>query len=1512
MKKGSLRRERRGTRVLCTFLSLMMLCGMISPAVAEGEGFAEDVTVTGETVAEGEENLVESPDTTEETTGEISSDDTLTDENEEYINSEESYDPDVSETDPVPEEETPGDVTPEIPTETPPETPAEDALPEEETEENTDLPEPESPVTDTTVDEIEENTDDEECYTPPTEPETPGIVSETETHLPADIFYLYTLEYDPTFDLTDPISLTAADPGFTIPTGELTAETVPAVEGYEFVEASVNDEPMSYVAATETVWTDGTAATAYTYSADGWEWLALEPGTTVALYYEAVAGDIEEQPDETDTVYIPAEFFEIFTADDEAQFPYDLAELVPAGELTAETVPVLEGYTYAMAMLSSDMSLEVTAVYLTENEDGTANVVWEGWLDGEYVMNVLMEGETVVLGYERTEEFSDDATTLEIPAADILVDFYVYDTDNQEWELVAESQKVAHYSEDASKRDYITVEDVAAILGEYGYDKTQNQDKQIAYRIYDKEGNLSPGIDIQKQYWYSDTTLNTQVPTSGTDVIPLSLYKSQGYPKSQGYAIAFLPGNTKSFSAVQLNSLAEYCGLDKRNNGTHDAMTMTLFNYGSGISSDSDKLGFLYGTTDNITSTVMDKVDKETGIGNAPLKMQPTLEPGGYPTGTYNGNTVDTAYLFSPNTTTTYDDYTYEQYVQNHGGYIAETSPTTFKRFSVPIIGDGGLFYKDSNGYLIYDSAVNAATYNGNGGFNVYNHTIAPKHIELMEEDKKYTTARQNGNFLPFNDASELDYNTYQTLEYEQKTELGYSDVKIKNYALSENTDLWFGMTMEVDFYMPKNGEINGTDMIFDFYGDDDVWVYIDDVLVLDIGGTHGSLGGAINFGTGEVTNPASKDTKIAGAGYGSSMLDADGEALTNLKDIFDHAGKDTSDFNDKTFGNYTKHKLKFFYMERGGNISYCRLKFNLPTLPANSLTVGKDIDFVDDQGDPANISKDAELFAKQNLEYTFRVLDEDGNPLIKDIGVNLVDDFGNPIQGMVVQVDKDGYFTLRADQKVRFDNMLQYAPEDGEFKYYVEESIPNNYTLQYNGISYGEGGMIKGTVNEETEFTTYRTELMKPDESNLVVYTNRVISERMSFLKIHKEALPGSNITGDETFPIRVTLGGVILEEGTKFIDVDTNAQLYVEEGGLLYLKLGQTVMLNNPIIAGTGFRVEEVSDESSGWQLGYINGTFTDGTEISVNDDKTVAIDRMPVNTTATVNIYNKTYDIGVDIPLSKQFASVPEEDDNLRTATFTVEQVADKEGGELYDNITERIPEFIPNVTLECTGNTVTQGSITLGYTFNTEGTFYYQIVENSFEAVGNEDVIADTSVYVAEITVLNGNATLTAIYKNGEILTGEKIASFVNILATDLTITKTVTGNMGDRNKEFSFTVTFGDTKKTISLAHGESEIIENIPLGATVTVTEDTTGYTTSYTINTGKEERGTSAEWIAEAPINDVEGVEISNTITFTNHKDAVPDTGVLLDSLPYILILAVVAGGVIFTILRKRRNDED
>ena len=155
--------------------------------------------------------------------------------------------------------------------------------------------------------------------------------------------------------------------------------------------------------------------------------------------------------------------------------------------------------------------------------------------------------------------------------------------------------------------------------------------------------------------------------------------------------------------------------------------------------------------------------------------------------------------------------------------------------------------------------------------------------------------------------------------------------------------------------------------------------------------------------------------------------------------------------------------------------------------------------------------------------------------------------------------------------------------------------------------------------------------------------------------------------------------------------------------------------------------------------------------------------------------------------------------------------------------------------------------------------------------------------------------------------------------------NLTISKTVTGMLGDTNKAFTFTiksadskaltitdadiiaksndnVTFNTTNNTFTLTHGDY-ITLSLPVGSYVVEETAVDNYTAKYKIGSDAEIESRSAT----VTLSDTD-----QTLAFTNHCTLFPDTGVLLDTLPYIVILAVVAGGVALLMLRKRRKEDD
>lgn len=213
------------------------------------------------------------------------------------------------------------------------------------------------------------------------------------------------------------------------------------------------------------------------------------------------------------------------------------------------------------------------------------------------------------------------------------------------------------------------------------------------------------------------------------------------------------------------------------------------------------------------------------------------------------------------------------------------------------------------DGYYVYDSTKN---------YVALNDTTAGKTSYSMS---LYDTPGVNGEFFPFNSASDVfNENSDGTLS----NKVGPMDSVMNHY---------FGMHSQSEFMQPVNGLVNDKAMVFDFSGDDDVWVFIDGVLVGDVGGIHNSAALDINFQTGVV--------KVKSADGATTYTN------TTIRQMFANAyGEDSDEFknlewsatNTNTFADGTYHTLDFFYLERGNNESNLKVKYNLADIPGNNL----------------------------------------------------------------------------------------------------------------------------------------------------------------------------------------------------------------------------------------------------------------------------------------------------------------------------------------------------------------------------------------------------------------------------------------------------------------------------------------------------------------------------------------------------------------------------------------------
>ena len=178
--------------------------------------------------------------------------------------------------------------------------------------------------------------------------------------------------------------------------------------------------------------------------------------------------------------------------------------------------------------------------------------------------------------------------------------------------------------------------------------------------------------------------------------------------------------------------------------------------------------------------------------------------------------------------------------------------------------------------------------------------------------------------------------------------------------------NMGFGTEFTIPFTLSKDGKINGKDITFNFTGDDDVWVFIDDYLVLDMGGAHRMARGTIDFAQKNVTvERAFTPDKSTTAAWKDGATRANQTSTERLKTFADIKTDNGKTFADIMANDSKVHTLKMFYMERGMFDSNMSVSFNFSPIPSG-LTLSKDVDTK-----PVNDGLKSVVETKDNFDFT-------------------------------------------------------------------------------------------------------------------------------------------------------------------------------------------------------------------------------------------------------------------------------------------------------------------------------------------------------------------------------------------------------------------------------------------------------------------------------------------------------------------------------------------------------------
>ena len=400
----------------------------------------------------------------------------------------------------------------------------------------------------------------------------------------------------------------------------------------------------------------------------------------------------------------------------------------------------------------------------------------------------------------------------------------------------------------------------------------------------------------------------------------------------------------------------------------------------------------------------------------------------------------------------------------------------------------------NATGYFEYDSTQNFASLQSNGNFNVYE--------ELGSMDTGDRATLKHGQFMPFNDI-EAGYfsslnpkNLYNALAQE----LPNGDPrKGEHMYLVRNPDYYFGMELEASFVQTPNGhDAWGHDIIYEFTGDDDFWLYVDGELVIDLGGIHSALAGTVNFCTGDVMVNG-RHTTLYSLFYNNYLNRTDpetgvkhtaAEAQAYVDEIFEQNAR-----GEYVFKSYTTHTMRIFYMERGAGASNLHMRFNLASVRPGTVLLSKEL---------GNVDEPESVLAEYPYQIWYKKAEDDSDYLLTEDDLNIKVYYKDTITPVkykpTMSIDGVTYnsvFILKPTEVAEID-----LPDDAISYRIVECGINTDVysSVEVNGTEV-EGTEITGHDNREDYGIEYASAKSRPR----VTYRNNVDPAALRNLTIRK-----------------------------------------------------------------------------------------------------------------------------------------------------------------------------------------------------------------------------------------------------------------------------------------------------------------------------------------------------------------------------------------------------------------------